>query len=144
MARSKPQKPFDSLDPTRRKWIQDAFDLALGGLAPGHANFAPFVVELEEGERSLTRFQAEGTTSAFDAALEHVEELESTPDAVLLVYPQKIHMMDGSFDAVAVNLYEDDAETAWSYGQLFAWKDGQIQQLKKVLALGEVRNALVF
>lgn len=138
------RKAFEDLEPEWRALIGEAFDTALGSMAVGKVTFAPFVIEVEEGARRMTRIQAGDGETAFETAVEFIEELEGAPDLVALAYPDRVNLMDGSFDAVVVNVYPDEAESGLSYAQLFKAEEGGVVRLKKVMCLGEVRNVLVF
>jgi hypothetical protein len=135
---------YEKLNVNLKDIAQKALNTALDSLDNGKNTFSPFLIYEKDKKVKLKRFQSGNSAEAFNMALEYIEDMEDAPFAIALAYMDDVTLKDGRFPAIMINIYGDEEDSGYSYGQIYKIEAGAIMLLNKIMFLGNIRNALLF
>jgi len=118
--------------------IEQAEEVAIGYIADGVV-FSPYIFTQD---KTIRKILSDSLDEAIEIATEQIEGMEY--ETVVLVFNDNISLKDGDIDVIVSQVYNDDEDSAYSFGLGYKIENGNIKFLNKRISLGDVRNCLIY
>lgn len=133
---------YNDLNDKLKLKIENAEKIAIESIRDNN-NFSPYIVYGKDMHK-IKRLISNSIDETIDTAEETIDEICDETETAILVYKDMVKLNDGTFDAIILQVYDDEEESGYSFGQLYKIIDSKISFLNERIFLGDIRNLILF
>lgn len=133
---------YNDLNDKLKIKIENAEKLAIESISNNNT-FSPYIVYGKDMKK-IKRLISNSIDEAIDIAEVVIDEISDETETAILVYKDKIKLNDGTFNAIICQVYDDDEESGYSFGQIYKIINSKLSFSNERIFLGEIRNLILF